>query len=509
MLGQLVKRFETKLRLNSNIPPTPPKTSSPLSSHLTTNLETIKERYHNSSDLIIKQIKVGNIDVGFIMVEAMVNLQLVSLNYLDPLTQYDEKDSTPQDVYTFMTDKIPIGINLQEIKTYEDVFQFMMSGFIITLVDGVNHGFGFSAAGFNFRSISEPSTEINIRGSREGFTEVIRINLSMVRRRLKSPNLKFELLQLGTKSKTDVCLLYLTDVVDQKLVDHIKEQLNQIKIDTILDTGYLAPFLEGSPISIFSDIGTTERPDTVCAKLSEGRVGILVDGTPFALIAPYFFIDNFQNFDDYCNQSYYVSYMRLLKYLCFAITILLPGMYVALGTHHPELFPHALLYTIVTSDLTSTFPLFYQAILLGVFAEILREACLRLPTPMGAGIGIVGGLVIGDAAVSAGLVGTPMILIITLTLLTSFVIPKLQEPLTILRFVFILLGGIYGLYGISLGICITCMNLCALKNGPYAYFQPLIPLKANRLNDALTRLSWVRMNHSTKPITTKKDSEKD
>ncbi len=508
MFNQLFKKIETQL--NSPSKKSPPKESSTsLHKDLNKNLETIKKKYHNSSDLIIKKVQIGEVEVGLIMVEAMVNLQLVSLNYLEPLTRYEGNETNPQDVYSFMMNKIPIGINLQEIKTYEDVFQFMMSGFIITLVDGIDHGFGFSAAGFNFRSISEPSTEVNLKGSRESFTEVIRINLSMVRRRLKSPNLKFELFQLGTKSKTDVCLLYLTDTVDLKFVEQIKVRLQQIELDTILDTGYIRPFLEGKPLSIFSDIGTTERPDTMCAKLSEGRIGILVDGTPFALVAPYFFIDNFQNFDDYCNQSYYVSYTRLIKYISFFITILLPGTYVALGTHHPELFPHALLYTIVTSDLTSALPLFYQALLFGVFAEILREACLRLPKPIGAGIGIVGGLVIGDAAVSAGLVGSPMILIITLTLLTSFVIPTLQEPLTILRFCFILLGGIYGLYGISLGICVTCLNLCALENGAYAYFQPLVPFDKTRLNDALTRLSWLRMNHTTKPIATKTEAEKE
>ncbi len=509
MLKQFAKKLAIQFNDEANHPQVPPTTQTPLHKSLDENLKIIKQRYHQSSDLIIKEIEMGEVKVALISIEALINFQLISNNYLEPLLQYEPLKNDPKEVFDYMTDQIPIGINLQEMKTFEDVFQFMMSGFSITLVDGMPHGFGFSAAGFNFRSVSEPATELNMRGGREGFTEVIRINLSMVRRRLKSPNLKFELLQVGNKSKTDVCLLYLTDMADEKLIAHIKETLNKIKLDVILDSGYIQPFLEGKPFSIFSDIGTTERPDTMVAKLSEGRIGILVDGTPYALITPYFFVDNFMNFDDYCTKSYFVGYTRILKYISFLTTIFLPGLYVGIGTHHPELFPHALLYTIMTAELTSTFPLFYQAIILGVFFEILREASLRLPKPAGAAIGIVGGLVIGDAVVSAGLVGSPMILIIGLTAITSFVIPSLQEPITILRFCFIFLGGFFGLYGISLGICILMLNICSLENVTYTYLEPLVPLKMKHLNDAITRISWRHLNHPMHPISSDDSDQKD
>ena len=497
----MFKQYLKKLESEDKEVPTPlPKLMHHLDTALDPNLAQLQLMYHNSEDLIIRKVTVSGVEVGLVLIEAMVNLDLISDNYLDGFFNCPQQLDTPFELVNYLTTNIPIGINLEYFHTFEDCFKFLLSGFVLTFVDGIDYGFCFSAAGFNFRSISEPSSEVNLHGSRESFTEVIRINLSMVRRRLKSPDLKFEYMQIGSKSNTDVCFLYLTHCVDESLLNKTKQQLQSIKLDTILDIGYLQPFLEGHPFSVFSDVGITERPDTMCAKLSEGRIGILVDGTPNALITPYFFIDNFQNFDDYCTQSYYATYIRILKYISFFITILLPGLYVALGTHHPELFPHALLYTIVTADLTSTFTLFYQAIFLGIVAEVLREASLRLPKPMGAGIGIFGGIVIGDAAVSAGLVGSPMILIITLTLLTSFVIPSLQEPLIILRFIFILIGGLFGLYGISLGLCVLTLNLCALQKNEYTYLQPLIPLKLAKLKDAIIRLSWKKMNHPTEPL---------
>ncbi|HAX73581.1 MAG TPA: spore germination protein [Firmicutes bacterium] len=493
-------------KISSTTSPSPLETKA-LSLNLKDNLDTLKQLYHNSSDLVIKQLTVNGQELAIISIESMINFQLATDMFLEPLMDYVNKNQDPNDLFTYMSDNITLGTNIIQIEKYEDVFQNIMSGSAVILLNNYPSGLAFNAVGYAYRSVGEPSGEVNLRGSREGFTEVIRLNMTMIRRRLKTPDLKFELMKCGTKSKTDICIMYMNDKVNHQFVAQIKEKLRQIKLDDILDSGYIQPFLEGKPFSIFSDVGTTERPDTMCAKLSEGRIGILVDGTPFALITPYFFTDNFQNFDDYCNRPYFVFPNRLLKYIAFFITILLPGTYVALGNFHLEMFPHALLYTIATSQETTAFPLLYQAIIIAFIYEIMSEAGLRLQRPIGSAVSIIGALVIGDAAVSAGLIGSPMVMIIALTAITAFVVPTLHQPLIILRFGFIILGGTLGLFGIILGCCALLLNICALENNGYLYSSPLSPLDPNALKDVILKVSWKYMNKKTDSINDDQDKK--
>ena len=382
---------------------------------------------------------------------------------------------------------------MKDIFSCEEVFQFIMSGFVVILLDGLNKGIAFGMQGFNFRSISEPAGEVNERGSREGFTEPLRINMTMVRRRVKSPKLKFELFSVGKTSKTDICMVYMTDQVSQKLVREIRHRIKQIKLDLILTSGYIQPFLEGNPWSLFSDVGTTERPDTLAAKISEGRVAVLVDGTPFALIVPYLFSENFQSLDDYAHRSYFATFTRLLKYFSFVAAILLPSLYVAVGTFHPELLPHALLFNVAAAEETTPFPLALEAFIIHLLYEIMREAGLRLPRPIGHAIGIVGALVIGDAAVTAGLIGSPMVLVVGMTAIASFVVPNLYEPVSVLRFVFIIIGGTMGLYGVALGCMIILVNICSLNNFGTPYMAPISPFSLSAMRDTFIRTSFLKM----------------
>lgn len=467
-----------------------------LSKNLTETLQRLKEKYHDSADLVIKETTIKGRKIAFITIESMVDMTQLSEMVLAPMMNLELNDIKKTNLSSFIKDYLAMGVDIKEISTYEEIFHMIMSGSVTILIDGYQEAIAFSMVGYAFRSPDEPSGETNIRGSREGFCEVIRINMTMVRRRLKSNHLKFELLQVGKKSNTDVCLMYLTDKADPELLAYIKDRLNKINLDVILDTGYLIPFLEGKPFSIFSDIGTTERPDFVCSKLSEGRIVLLVDGSPFAIFLPFFFSDHFQNLDDYTTQPVYVSFLRIIKYIAFILTTLLPGLYVALGNHHPELLPEILLYRIATSEQTTAFPLIYQALIIALIYEIMREAGLRLPRPVGTAVSIIGALVIGDAAVQAGLVGTPMVMIIALTAISEFVIPSLHVPSSFLRMTFILLGAALGLYGIALGICGLFINLCALHNTGYSYMTPLSPLKFKPLKDTILRFSLKHTNSS-------------
>ncbi len=488
----------------------PAATPVKLEKSLNQNIITIMEKFRNSSDFLKREITVGGHAVALLADEGMVDLQIMTEMIFEPLINCGlGGDALAEEVYTYLEETIPIGIDVNDVYDTDSVFSFIMSGFVVILIDGLEKGIAVGAQGFSFRSISEPSSEINLRGSREGFTEPIRINLTMIRRRIKSPQMKFELFKVGKVSSTDVCMIYMNDRVSDRLVREVRQRLRGIDLDIILESGYIQPYLQGKPWSLFSDVGTTERPDTLCAKISEGRIGILVDGTPFALIVPYFFNENFQSIDDYCHKPYFATFIRWIKYISFFMTILLPGVYVAVGTFHPELFPHALLFNIAAAEETTPLPLVLEALVIHFIYEVMHEAGLRLPRPVGHAVSIVGGLVIGDAAVTAGLIGAPMVMVVALTAISSFVVPSLYESVSILRFAFIIIGGMSGLYGITLGLAFLSVNMTKLNHFGAPYLAPISPFSPKAMKDVLIRARWGKISRQDSRVQNFKGTDMD
>ncbi|MBR5559293.1 MAG: spore germination protein [Oscillospiraceae bacterium] len=482
-------------------PHSPPEENRLLESCLQQNLDVLRRVAQNTSDLVIREFEVSGIAAALVLCEGMFSLVAAGQNVLAPLSTLRLRHATPQKLLEAVRNNLLLAVDQGEIFTVGEVYRFIMSGFGVLLIDGVNCGVRLALQGFSFRSVSEPSGEVNLRGSREGFTEPLRINMSLIRRRIKSPSLKFELLTLGTQSKTDAFLVYLTDAVSSDLLQRVKSDLKKVNLEQVLDTGYLQPFLERRrPLSFFSGIGITERPDTACAKISEGRVVLLLDGTPMALVLPYLFSEHFQSFDDYALRPYYALFIRCLKYLAFFMTILLPGTYVAVGTFHPQLLPRELLYNITASMQPTPFSLMTEALLIHFFYEVMREAGLRLPRPVGHAVSIAGGLVIGDVAVKAGLIGTPLVLVVALTAISAFVVPTLYEPVTVLRFLFILAGGFWGLFGIGLGFALVLCNLCALTAGQVPVTAPGSPLRLYSMRDMLFRQSWAKLGQQVMEV---------
>lgn len=468
---------------------------------LTDNLIILRNKCDNTTDLNIREINISGIDVAMIIMEGMVNLQVLATMVLDKILLKDFGDNVNnEDIYDYIEKETLTAADLKDSYDFDEVFKFLMSGFVVFLIDGIDRAIVMGAQGFSFRSISEPSSEVNEKGSREGFTEPLRINMTMVRRRIKDPRLKFELMSVGSISKTDICLVYMTNVVSKKLLREIRHKLTQTDLEVVLTSGYLQPFLESKTATLFSDVGFTERPDTLCAKIQEGRVAIMVDGTPFSLIVPYLFTENFQSIDDYAHKPYYATFIRSIKYISFVMSILLPGMYVAIGTFHPELFPDSLLFNIVSAQETTPFPLVLEALVIHFMYEIMREAGLRLPRPVGHAVSIVGALVIGDASVTAGLVGSPMVLVVALTAISSFVVPSLHEAISVLRFAFIVIGGTLGLYGIALGGAVVLTNACALQAFGVPYLTSIAPFSIFSMRDVFVRRSFKVLQKQTMNI---------
>ena len=281
--------------------------------------------------------------------------------------------------------------------------------------------------------------------------------------------------------------------VPKKLIQRIKARLDTMELESILSSGYVQPFLENRRGCFFNTVGTTQRPDVLCAKLLEGRVGLLIDGTPFALVIPKLFCESFQTMDDYCYPPVYTTFIRWIKYAAFLVAVLLPSLYLAVALHHPELLNRTLL--LILADAEQNAPLSLTAETVGVLLvyEMIREAGLRLPKAVGGAVSIVAGLIIGDAAVSSGLISTPMLTVTAIAVISGFVIPDLNTSITLLRLAFLFAGGIWGLFGISLLGAAVLFNLCAGESFGFPIMAPVAPLYRKGLRDTLTRVSFRKM----------------
>lgn len=460
-----------------------------LDSHLQTNLDTLRRWFGVSADLVIRPLEIDGKQAAVVSMEGMVDRHIMADAVILPMTRIHRAFS-PEELMIYVRDHVLGFTDILQADTFERLTQLMMSGFAAVLIDGVNYSVLGGLQAFMIRSVDEPSAEMTMRGSREGFTEAIRINISMIRRRMKTTDLTFEMMNAGQSSRTAICLCYMRSRVSQQLLDDVRKRIASLPLDAVLESGYIQPFLEKRSRSLFSEIGTTERPDTLCGKMGEGRIGILVDGTPFALVIPTLFVEHFQSMDDYAQHPAFASFLRIIKYIAFVIAVLLPAVYVSLGTFHPEMLPPTLLKTVVEAERSTPFSLMMEALIIHFLFEIMREAGLRFPKALGHAVSIVGALVIGEAAVGAGLIGAPMVIVVGLTAISSFVIPSLYGAMALLRFGLIVLAGTLGLYGVVLGVCVLLCSISALNVQSIPYTAPLTPFRARDMKDVLIRADW-------------------
>lgn len=461
------------------------------------NLNAVKSITGNSSDVIVKTAMVCQNRIAVLTCEGMASTETLAELIYNKLNSLSNSEILPPDVLmTALFDVYLTAAEQIEILDFDNLVLKLQSGFAIILVNGTSRAIAIGIQGYKSRGIDEPSSELNVRGSREGFVEVIRTNMSLIRRRVKSPTLVFEMSQAGSRTNTDICVCYMTDKVSPKLLKDVKRRLKSINLNTILESGYIQPYLEGDGGWFFSECTTCERPDVFAAKLYEGRVGILVDGTPFALVVPHLFIESFQTLDDYTQKPFYAFFIRAVRLTAYFITLFLPGAYVAVASYHPEMLPSPLILNLAAAEQTAPFSLMVECLFIHFMYEILREAGIRLPRPIGHAIGVVGGLVIGDITVSAGLVGAPMVLVVALSGLCSFVVPTMYEKIVVLRFVYILAGGFFGLYGLLLSAGAVIIKMCSLSTYGVPYMSPISPFSPKALRDMFVRSSWKTMSES-------------
>ncbi len=463
-----------------------------LSHSVEENKKYFQKQFENAMDFMARDMELSGLKAVLFGLDGLVSKQNITLSILNPLMEA-ELPKKAEDPLKYIEESVLGTMEQKRECRLDQLLILLMSGFAVLCVDGCAEAVVFGVQGFDSRGPEEPQNEVMQRGAKDGFTESYQNNIAMIRRRMKNTALKFEKAEVGDQSHTPVALCYLKGTASEEILEQIRARLKSCGLKTALGAGYLTSYLEKG--GLFSGVGMTERPDVVCGKLEEGRVAILVEGTPSALLAPFLFVENFQTLDDYLTRPFYAAFVRWIKYIAFFVSALLPGLYVAIASHHPELLPESLMLKIAQAEAETPFPVLAETLLLYFLYEMLREAGLRAPRSLSATVSIVGGLVIGDTAVSAGLVSAPSLMVVALTAIAGYTTPRLYEPLSLLRLGFLLAGGLFGVWGVMIGFALLLMDLCGTASFGVPLLTPVSPFRSWLVRrDVAGRESWKKLS---------------
>ncbi|CAH0121382.1 MULTISPECIES: spore germination protein [unclassified Paenibacillus] len=463
----------------------------PLSADCNENLRLLQSIYQDCSDVIYYQFLIaGRKRAILVYIDGITDNDAIDKQVILPLIREDGSDLSLANIRLHISHSA-----IAAVGTVAKASEEVNGGNALLIVDGEQQALSIGISKWEKRNIEEPTAEAVVRGPREGFVETLRVNTSMLRRKLKTSQLKLKSMNIGLYSNTKVVVAYIEDIVDPALVTEVVNRLERINVDGILESGYIEELIEDHPGSPFPQVLTTERPDVACANLLEGRIVILVDGTPISIIAPITFFSLLQSAEEYYQRYLISTAIRWLRYLFLAIALFGPSFYVAVVSFHQEMIPTKLLLTMAESREQVPFPALIEALLMEITFEALREAGIRLPKQVGAAVSIVGALVIGQAAISAGLVSTPMVMVVAITGIASFMIPQyaLGTAMRLLRFPIMFLSGSLGLFGLLLGFILMLTHLLTLRSFGVPYLEPVAPLKFAGLKDVLVRSPfWMR-----------------
>lgn len=469
------------------------------------NLEYVKVKYNAmiSSDVVIREFMVTARNRQYraflLFIDGMVNPDLINNYVLKPLMMKNQANTFDGDQTRILSEAVTNNITVRKVKKFDiveyisnclfpendikkhtefsDIFAGVNSGNCALFIDTLNIAFDIDVKGFKQRSIDTPNNEIVIKGPQEAFVENLRTNTSLIRRIVNTENLVVENIKVGEISKTNCAVCYISDIANNDLVAEVKYRINNLGIDSLLSTGQLEQLITDKNKYSIPQILSTERPDKVTKYLYEGRVAVLINGNPYCLVMPATLVDFVSSPEDTNLQFHFANFLKFLRLLAMGITLLLPALYIAMTNFHQELIPTELLFSILASRENVPFPVIFELLVMEISFELIREAGLRVPSPIGPTIGIVGALVLGQAAVSAGIVSPILIIIVAITGISSFAIPDFSFGfhLRILRFVFIILGYISGFLGIGVGIFVYITVLCSLKSFGVPYTVPFAP----------------------------------
>ena len=504
MLGDF-KRFYRATRLKSangdmnaqrEVIPVPIPASSTLV------IEKLKQAFNGTFDFSLLVFGDNAIIIAFL--EGMVDKLLISGAVIPPIKgiieKAGEKDLSHMKI-SFIGGQLNSMCVNKEITNFDECVNSILSGGTLIFLDGDTTALSLSLQKFEKRSVEESDSEAVTRGSREAFTEVLVSNVSLIRRRIKDSCLVFEKTIMGRQTKTDVVMCYIKGLANQEIIDEVRKRLNNVTTEAILESGYIEEYITDSPFSIFPLAFNTERPDTVSGKLLEGRIAIICDGTPVVLTVPCLFVDYLQFGEDYNNRFIFSTIIRPIRLIAFIISTMAPAYYIAFLCFHPGIIPFKLLVTVVNSMEGVPLSPLIEMLILTVLFEVIKESGLRMSRGFGQSLSIVGGLIVGQAAVQAGIFSSPGVVTIAATSISAFIISKLDATVLIIRVSCMLAATFLGILGIVLCSTIFLAHTCALKSFGVPYLSPIVPLDKKGMKDTFIRMPFWAMFEKPETIT--------
>ncbi|MBP3962884.1 spore germination protein [Paenibacillus lignilyticus] len=464
--------------------------------------DRITERLGVSPDVVRRHLRTkAGFEVSCFFLTSLADQNQVDEAIIRPLlhaTQAMDNEQLEIEPVAWLKMSISHG-QMKETEGLDECVEALLGGHCLILVPGKNQALAMDVCKREQRSVEEPSTESTIRGPREGFVEDLIRNLSLIRKRVKSDKLVFESMVIGTETKTMVCLAYMRGIASVKLVDEFRTRLQAIHTDSILESAYIEEWIQDKALTPFPQLIATERPDAISAKLLEGQVAVLTDGTPIVLAGPLTFFQLFSAPEDYYQRADIATLLRWLRLVAFFLAIFVPALYISVVSYHQELLPDPLLVNLAAQREGVPFPAFIEAIMMMVTFEVLREAGLRMPRIAGQAISIVGALVLGQAAVEAGIVSAAMVIVVSITAISNFVSPMYSFGITqrIIQFAFMILTGTMGLFGLMCGVFFLLIHLASLRSFGVRYFAPFAPMYLPDWKDTFVRVP--RPNLKSRP----------
>jgi spore germination protein len=485
----------------------------------TLDLELVRQKISYHSDVHFREFNIGRtgIRAAIIFVEALSDKDLIDKHIMRSLMvdfceEYKHDPSYVKGTVSkeFIKNQVLSISEVKEVHHIKELISKVLTGSTALLIDGSSDVLVLGTTKANKRNIEEPISEALVRGPRVGFTEILSDNTALLRRHGENENLSLTKFIVGKRAKKELVIAFMIEIADSELVEEVKKRINKIDIDHLPESGYIEQLIEDNYLSPFPQVQSTERPDRVIAALMEGRVAILLDGTPFALIVPVTFSMMLQSPEDYYERWIPGTLIRLLRFAAAIITLFAPAMYISFISFHPGLIPTKLAISIMGTRDGVPFPSLIEALIMEVAIEILREAGLRLPKPIGPAMGIVGGLIIGEAAVQAGIVSPIMVIVVAVTAISSFSLSQYSVgiPLRILRFVAMICAAVFGLYGVILFFLLLCSHLVKLKSFGVPYASPVVPYRLNDWKDFMVRMPLMMMKRRPKMMQTKDPTRK-
>lgn len=455
-------------------------------------IDELKNELQNNPDVLVREIIVSNKKISLVFFKSTVDKLLFVQSIISPLIDY--KGEVTLDT---LKNKVLKVIEIEEVEKKDFIKQIIRNK-VLLIVEGERNALSLDIESLPTRQPSEPPTSPTIQGPREGFTESVKTTIALMRKQLPSKHLVIKNYFVGELTHTQICLFYLDNVADKKIVKYLEKKIMSINTDGILDSHYIVEYLSKKPNSLFEQFGTTEKPDIVTAKILEGRVAIAVDGSPIVLTIPYMIFEDVQNSNDYYTNQHYATFIRYIRTLGIIMATVIPGVYLSFRLYHYKVVPLKYILTINATTQNLPFTPFLELLFILILFQILYEVSLRLPRYLGIATSIVGALVLGDTGVQAGLISPPGIIVIALSLISVYAIPNQAPQLTIIRFIFLLIGGTLGLLGI-VGAMVYFINyLNTLNDFDTPFLAPYAPKIKSDLKDGLHRKSLDKMEKRPK-----------